>query len=190
MSSVQGSLAGSVRWAVVPYAPRPPFRIFAGAEHDPFEVATADELVTAARSPGGEATFTFLVPAKARPVLILNDPPHEHHREVVALRLLPLSKLSVEQQQAVRDGKEELLLHLPPERVALPEENAAMMSAIVRLHADAIESGAPVGTLSAQEQRAVADRLIRYLRLDTQLLVERRLRALAEALERQRGGSA
>ncbi len=66
----------------------------------------------------------------------------------------------------------------------------AMMSTIVRLHGDAIESGAPVGTLSAQEQRVVADRLIRYLRVDTQPLVERRLRALAEALEQQRGGSA
>jgi hypothetical protein len=185
VSAERGSLAGSVRWAVVPYTPRPPFRIYAGAEHPPFEIATADEVVAAARRPGGEAAFTFLVPAKARPVLIVNDPPHEHHREIVALRLLRLSKLEPSEQESVRTGGDELLLHLPPDRFDLPEENAAMVSAIVRLHVDAVESGPPAGALSAQELRVLGDRLIRYLRLDTQLLVERRLRQLAEALERR-----
>jgi hypothetical protein len=186
VSAERWSLAGSVRWAVVPYTPRPPFRIYAGEEHPPFEIATADELVGAAQRPGGEAAFTFLVPAKARPVLILSDPPHEHHREVVALRLLRLSKLEPGEQDVVRAGGDELLLNLPAERFDLPEENAAIVSAIVRLHVDAIASSPPAGTLSAQEVRVLADRLIGYLRLDTQLLVERRLRQLTEALERRR----
>jgi hypothetical protein len=179
------SLAGTVRWAVVPYTPRPPFRIYAGETHAPFEVEGADELVSAARRPGGEAAFTFLVPAKARPVLIVNEPPHEHHREVVALRLLRLSKLTPRQQQTIRDGGDGLLLYLPPERFELPDENAALLSAVVRLHAEAIAPGSAAGTLTAGELRVLADRLIRYLRLDTQLLVERRLRQLAEALERR-----
>ncbi len=185
MSAAVGGLAGSVRWAVVPYTPRPPFRIYAGSEHPPFEIATADEVVEAARRPGGEAGFTFLVPAKARPVLIVNDPPHEHHREVVALRLLRLSRLDPSEQELVRAGDDELLMHLPPDRFDLPEENAAIVSAIVRLHVDAVDSGRPAGALSGHELRVLADRLIRYLRLDAQLLVERRLRQLAAALERR-----
>jgi hypothetical protein len=183
VSTERGSLAGSVRWGVVPYTPRPPFRIYAGFDHPLFEIATVDEVVAAAKRPGGEAAFTFLVPAKARPVLILNDPPHEYHREVVALRLLRFSKLKPSEQEVVRAGTDELLLHLPPDRFDLPEENAAMLSAIVRLQVDAVESGPPAGTLSQYELRVLADRLIRYLRFDTQLLVERRLRELAEALE-------
>jgi len=185
--SATAALGGSVRWAVVPFTPRPPFRIYAGAEHEPFEISSAEELVEAANRPGGEASFTFLVTAKARPVLILNEPPSAHHREIVALRLLRLAKLPPTDRDAVRNGDDELLLYLPPERFELPEENAAMLSAIVRLHADAIDTTRPAaGTLSEQEQRVLADRVIRYLRFDTQLLVERRLRQLADALE-QRG---
>ena len=30
-----GRLAGTVRWAVVPYTPRPPFRLYAGEGHAP-----------------------------------------------------------------------------------------------------------------------------------------------------------
>lgn len=184
--SAAAALGGSVRWAVVPFTPRPPFRIYAGADHEPFEIASAEQLIEAASRPGGEASFTFLVTAKARPVLILNDPPSDHHREVVALRLLRLAKLQPKDQVAVRNGDDELLLYLPPDRFQLPEENAAMVSAIVRLHAEAIDtSTAAAGTLSDQEQRVLADRLIRYLRFDTQLLVERRLRQLADALERR-----
>lgn len=74
---------------------------------------------------------------------------------------------------------------MPPDRFDLPEENAIIVSAIVRLHVDAVESGPPAGTLSAEELRVLGDRLLRYMRLDTQLLVERRLRQLAEALERR-----
>lgn len=181
--SASAVLAGSVRWAVVPFTPRPPFRIYAGVDQEPFEVDSAEKLVQAAFQPGGDASFTFLVPAKARPVLILNDPPVEHHREVLALRLLRLTKLPAEGQATVRAGDDELLLYLPPERFALEEENAAMLSAPVRLHAEAIDTRRPAaGTLSAEEQRVLADRLIRYLRFDTQLLVERRLRQLAEAI--------
>lgn len=186
MTAERASLAGSIRWAVVPFTPRPPFRIYAGAEHPPFEIATADEVAAAARRPGGEAAFTFLVPAKARPVLVLNDPPREHHREVIAMRLLRLSKLEPSEQEEVRAGRDELLLHLPPERFDLPEENAVMVSAIVRLHVDAVEAAPPAGMLSDHELRVLADRLIRYLRLDTQLLIERRLRQLADALEQRR----
>lgn len=186
MSAERAGLAGSVRWAIVPYTPRPPFRIYAGAEHAPFEIGSAGELVAAAQRPGGEAAFTFLVPAKARPVLILNDPPHEHHQEIVALRLLRLSKLVPEQQEAVRSGEEELLLYLDPSRFELPEENAAMVSAIVRLHATAIASHPPAGRLSPQESRVLADQLIRYLGLDTQLLLERRLRQLADIVEQRK----
>jgi len=174
-----GALAGSVRWAVVPYAPRPPFRLYAGTGQPPIVVQDSDTIVAAARERGGEAELTYLVPGKARPVLILNDAPAAHHHEVAALRLLRLSKLTAEQQERVRGRQEELLFYLSPDRFALPEANAAIVSALVRLHVDAIGGGPPLGTLDDDETRVLGERIIRFYQFDTRLLVERRIRELA-----------
>ena len=176
-----GRLAGTVRWAVVPFAPRPPFRLYAGEGHAPITSPNVDPIIAAARA-GGDAELTYLVSGKARPVLILNDPPSEHHREVTALRLLRLSRLSDQEQSHVREGKDELLFHLDPKRFDLPEQNAAMVSAIVRVHVDAIGSGPPAGVLGDIEMRIVGERVIRFYGFDTRLLIERRIRELAAAL--------
>src|SRR5207237_82094 len=98
------------------------------------------------KTQGGDVELTYLVPGKPRPVLILTEPPSAHHREVTALRLLRLSKLTREEQEQVRRQQDQLLFYLAPERFALPEENAAMVSGLVRLHVDATE-GPPVGAL-------------------------------------------
>jgi len=172
-------LAGSVRWAVVPYSPRPPFRLYAGEQHAPIVVGSADEIIAAARKRGADAELTYLVPGKARPVLILSEPPTAYHQEVTALRLLRLAKLDQEEQDEVRRQADELLFYLSPERFQLPEENAAMVSAVVRLHLDAVESGPSLGVLDDEEMRTLGERIIRFYQFDTRRLLEARIRELA-----------
>ena len=91
-------LAGTVRWAVVPYAPNPPFRLYAGEGHPPIVVEDVEAILAGTKKPGGDVELTYLVPGKARPVLILNEPQSVHHQDVTALRLLRLSKLGKEEQ--------------------------------------------------------------------------------------------
>ncbi len=183
-----GRLAGSVRWAVVPFAPSPPFRLYAGPGSDPIVVHEADTVINAARG-GGDAELSYIVPAKARPVLLLNDPPGEHHREVTALRLLRLSRLSAGEQQRVRSHQDELLFHLAPDRFNLPDENAAMVTAIVRLHVDAIGSAPALGRLEDSEMRVLGERIIGFYGFDIRLLLERHIRELA-ARRQSRGSNA
>lgn len=183
-----GRLAGSVRWAVVPFAPAPPFRLYGGAESDPVVVPGADILIDAARR-GGDPEFSYIVPGKARPVLLLNDPPAAHHREVTGLRLMRLSRLSPPEQQRVRAHQEELLFHLAPDRFDLPEENAALVTALVRLHGDAIGSGPPAGQLDDDEMRVLGERVIRFYRFDVRLLLDRYVHEVA-ARRRSHGPSA
>ena len=123
------------------------------------------------------------MPGTARPVLILGELPSDDHREVPALRLLRLSKLSKDQQSRVRSQEDELLLHLSPDRFELPEENAVMVSALVRVHVDAIATGPSLGVLDDEESRVLGDRIIRFYGFDTRLVIERRLR---EVLTRRR----
>ena len=173
-----GRLAGSVRWAVVPYSPRPPFRLYAGEGHAPIVVSDAETIIAGARKPGGEAELTYLVGGKTRPVLILNEPPARHNRELTALRLLRFSRLTADEQALVRRQEDELLFHLPPDRFQLPEENAAIVSALVRVHVEAIDSGPPLGALDDHEMRVLGERIIRFYGFDTRLLLERQLREL------------
>ena len=182
MSGPTGSLAGTIRWAVVPYAPQPPYRLYAGEGRAPVVVDGTASLVRAALH-GGDADLTYLVPGRARPVLLLSDPPPDHHREVAALRLLRLSRLGAPERERVRRGDEELLVPLDPEAVPLPEESAVMISALVRVHADAVAPGPPVATLGRDALRVVGDRLIRFLGLDASLIVERALHRLAAGRE-------
>lgn len=174
-----GRLAGTVRWAIVPYAPRPPFRLYAGEGHPPVSIPDVATLLASARR-GGDAEFSYLVPGKVRPVLILNDPPSEHHQEVTALRLLRLSKLAdPARQEEVRRNDDPLLFHLDPARLDLPEENAVIVSALVRVHVDAIDSGSSLGALSPAEMSTLGERIIGFYEFDTRLLVERKIHELA-----------
>ena len=173
-----GRLAGSVRWAVVPFTPGPPFRLYAGSENDPIVVSDTATLINAARK-GGDAELSYIVPGKARPVLFLSDPPVSHHREVTALPLLRIAKLGPDEQQRVRSQHDELLFHLDSDRFDLPEESAAMLTALVRLHTDAIDSGPPLGVLNDDELRTVGERLVRFYAFDIRGLLERQIRELA-----------
>jgi hypothetical protein len=168
-------LAGSVRWAVVPYAPAAPFELYAGADHAPIEAP-----LKAMIERGADSEWRFLVGGKVRPVLVLADP-SEHYDELVALRLRRFAKLSTEEQQTVRDQRDPLMFHLVPERFTLPEENAVIVSAMVRVATSAIDTKRSLGTLGDEEMRVLGERVIRYFGFDTRLLVERRIRELAEA---------
>jgi hypothetical protein len=175
-----GELAGTVRWAIVPYTPRPPFRIYAGSVREPYLVEDVEQLIRASRK-HGDADLTYLVPGKARPVLILNNPPRAEHQEVTALRLLRFSKIvDISQQERIRQQIDPLLFHLNPARFDLPEENAAIVSALVTIHSDAIGAGDALGTLNTDEMRALGERIIAFYGFDTRLLVERAIRALVD----------
>ncbi|MGH2844723.1 MAG: hypothetical protein ACRDL0_01640 [Thermoleophilaceae bacterium] len=176
-------LAGAVVWAVVPFAPEAPFALYAGSRHAPVEVPQADKLIAAARR-GADAEFTFLVPGKARPVLIVSDQLDPRLGELLALRLLRLTKLDAREQDAVRAGAEPGLFHFPPDRFDLPEENAGMIAALVRVHRSAIDSS-PVGHLDRDELRSVHGRIARHYGLDLHDLIRDELRRLA-AVQRER----
>lgn len=167
-----GDLAGSVRWAIVPYVPRPPFRIYAGRDREPYLVQDAETLITGIRRHGGDAELTYLGPAKARPVLILNEPAHAAVPEVTALRLLRFSKIPDHDRERVRQQADPLLFHLDTARFDLPEENAAIVSALVTLHVDAISGEAPAGRLDPNKMRMLGERIVSFYGFDVRLLVE------------------
>jgi hypothetical protein len=179
---VTDGLAGAVVWAVVPFVPEAPFRIYAGEEHAPVEVDGPTRLIAAARK-GGDAELTFLVPAKARPVLVVSDRIDPRLGELLALRLLRLSSLDTHEQERVRAQGDPGLLRLEPERFALPEENAAIIGALVRVHRSAIEPD-PVGRLDEGELRAAHARIARHYGFDVRDLVRAELQRLAEAQRR------
>ena len=177
-------LAGAVIWAVVPFVPEAPFRLYAGHDRAPVEVAEATKLIAAARK-GSDAEFTFLVPGKARPILVVSDQLDPRLEELLALRLVRLSALTPKEREVVRSGAEPGLYPLDPARFDLPDENAAMVAALVRVHRSAIDTE-PVGRLDPAGLRAVHERLASYYGLDLRGLVQVELKRLAEA-QRRRG---
>lgn len=177
-------LAGAVVWAVVPFVPEAPFRLYAGEDRAPVEVDEPGKLIAAARK-GSDSEFTFLVPGKARPVLVVSDRADERLAEVIALRLLRLGALTAREREIVRSNEDPGLYHLDPDRFALPEENAAIIAALVRVHRSAIDPQ-PVGRLSADELRVVHERVATYYGLDLRQLVRHELQRLADAQRRRR----
>lgn len=178
-------LAGAVVWAVVPFVPEAPFRLYAGEDHAPVEVEAPGRLVAAARK-GSDSEFTFLVPGKARPVLVVSDRADERLGELLALRLLRLSALTDKERGIVRSRDDPGLYHLDPKRFDLPEENAAIVAALVRVHRSAIDPHT-VGRLSEDETRVVHEHIASYYGLDLRQLVRRELERIAAAQRRRQG---
>jgi hypothetical protein len=168
-------LAGAVVRAVVPFAAEPPFRLYAGPESDPIDVVDIGPLIKAGL--GGESEFTFLVPGKARPVLVVSDSYDERVSELLALRLLRFSKLPDDAQKLVRDQAEPNLFHLSPDNFSLPEENAAIIASLVRVPHAALDPN-PLGRLDENELRVVHERLAKRYQLDLHAPVMAELRRL------------
>ena len=154
------SLAGAVVWGVIPFVPESPFHLYAGTDHAPIDVPGAGPLINDAQR-GGDRQFSFIVQGKARPVLILTDTHSDDLREYLALRLARFTKLTKAEQQNIRDGKHPALFHLKPETFDLPEENAAMLDSLVRVHASAINAS-PCGRLNIYELQTLQERFLRF----------------------------
>jgi hypothetical protein len=163
-------LAGAVVWAVVPVTPQTPFRLYAGTDHKPIEVADAATIIKGVRK-GGDAQFEYIVPGKVRPVLILSDTHDDDLGEYLALRLARFSKLTTDEQKRVRARKHSTLFHLEPERFSLPEENAAMLAGLVRIHRTAIEPST-CGHLDEHELRTVHERFVLFHGFDVRALLQ------------------
>lgn len=170
---------GRCYWAVAPFSPTPPYRLYAGRDHRPIEASTL-ELVEVARK--GEAQVTALVEVKARPVLVIS-PVLEPYDEVLALRLRTFDKLSTDERQRVRDHKDDGLFHLEPRSFTrLPQENAAIVTAMLRLPLTALDTRVEQGALNVNELRVVHERLARAHHLNLDMLALSQAQRLIERM--------
>lgn len=180
-------MIGQARWALAPYAPAAPFRLYPGpGDRPPIAVDDTATLRRAAQR-GGDAEITVLTTAKVRPVLVIAEAGASFKDPaVLALRLVRFSKLDPAEQDATRRGLAPRLFHLRPERFpGLPEENAALVTDLVRIANSALDPGDAVGGLEAEELRVLHERIVRYYEFDLTLLarkmLEDRLRQRREA---------
>ena len=114
---------------------------------------------------------------RPRPVLVVSDRLDPRLDELIALRLVRLGGLTAREREIVRGQDDPGLFHLDPDRFDLPEENAAIIAALVRIHRSAIEPR-PIGRLSINELRVLHERVASY-GLDLHRLVVEELRRLA-----------
>ncbi len=175
---------GHCYWALAPFAPAPPFRIYQEAAA-PRSVGSVEPFTEAARK--GASEFALLTPVKARPVLVITDVLPEHD-EVLALRLRRLEKLASEAEcERVREGSDPGLFHLKPDRFRdLPVENAAIVSSLLRLPAAALDRRTSLGALDDNELRALHERVARAHRLRLDMLVLERVQSLLQRAQRKR----
>lgn len=175
---------GHCYWAVAPFAPAPPFRLYQQGG-PPLAVQSVESFTDAALR--GMSEFVMLTPVKARPVLVITAvlPGYD---ELLALRLRRLEKLSSESaREAVRAGQDDTLFYLPPEAFpGLPVENAAIVTSLLRLPVSALDRRASLGALDTNELRVLHERVVRahQLRLDV-MIVEKARRLLDAAANRQ-----
>lgn len=175
---------GHCYWAVAPYSPRPPFRLY-GEQMTPKDVGSPEPFVDAARQ--GMSEFVVLTPVKARPVLVITPVLHDYD-EVLALRLRRFEKLSSDAvRQQVREEADEALFPLPIERFpGLPTENAAIVTSMLRLPIEALDRRASLGALDETELRTLHTRVVRTHGLKLNQLVLERARELIAAAQQKR----
>jgi hypothetical protein len=139
---------------------------------------SAGQIVDGLRK-GGDAEFSFVVRAKARPVLLLSDRSDPRTGDLFGLRLLRLGELSAGARQDVRAGREPQLFQLPPQRFpGLSEESAAMVTAPIRVHETALDTRETLGRLDREELRALTERFVDYWQFDLRRILVARLREL------------
>lgn len=171
-------LPGAIVWAVVPYVPEAPFRIFR-ADAEPLQLPNVAPLFAAAAKADSE--FSFVVRAKARPVLVIARIPDPRIEEYFGLRLVRLSELSADTRARTLDQNEELLFHVCGERApGLREEFAVMVAAPVRFHASALDTDNVLGRLDRNELRVIHERFVQLLSLDLFNLVREKIARLRE----------
>ena len=134
-------------------------------------------LIDAAKR-GVENEFTFLVPGKAAPVLVVSDRTDAQLGELLALRLVPLAALDAKDQEIVRADGDHGLLYLDAARFDLREEHVAIVAGLVPIHESAINPK-PMGRLDLRETRALHERIARHYGFDVRHLVRAELDHLA-----------
>lgn len=86
----------------------------------------------------------------------------------------------------MREHADELLFHLAPDAFpGLPVENAAIVTALLRLPIDAIDTATELGSLSDDELRAVHERVVKAHGFNLERLVLQRARDLLERLKQR-----
>ena len=176
---------GHCYWAVAPFAPTAPFRIYQeGAA--PRNVASAEPFTEAALR--GMSEFVLLTPVKARPVVVTTGVLPEHG-ELLALRLRRLEKLSSDAaRELVRAGKDEALFYLRPESFpGLPVENAAIVTSLLRLPVSALDRRVSLGSLNENELRVLHQRVARAHELKLDVMIIEKARRLLEAARGRSG---
>lgn len=176
-------LRGAIVWAIVPYVPQAPFRLWLGDDHPVAELADARGYADQVRVQGLEAEQRFVVGGKLRPVLLLQDRPRGVLKEIVALRMLRLETLAEDDQARIRQQQEPSLFHLPVrlEKYGLSKEVAVDLNSLVRVHASAFLPKA-VGRLDENEMRVVGERLAEHLDIDLEPVIARQVEERLEAL--------
>lgn len=183
----EGGLRGAIVWAVAPYVPQTPFRIWGGAEQPVASIASATELAQHVLRRGLDAEQTFLVGGKLRPVVVLQERPRRTLPEYAALRIVRLEELSETRRASVRAQAEPSLYYLPADRqkYGMAKEGAVDLNSLVRIHETAI-AGRPIGRLDDREQRVIGERLVDHLDIDLTASVERKARELLEEIATRR----
>jgi mRNA-degrading endonuclease toxin of MazEF toxin-antitoxin module len=177
------SLRGAIVWAVAPYVPQAPFRIWGGPEQPVATVATATELAQHVLRRGLDAEQTFVVGAKLRPVVVLQERPRRALPEYAALRIVRLEELSEPGRESVRARAEPSLFYLPgePRKYGMTKEGAVDLNSLLRIHESAI-AGRAIGRLDAAELRVLGERLVEHLDIDLTAAIERKARGLLEEI--------
>jgi hypothetical protein len=169
--------AGEVYWAIVPYTPQAPFQVYV-KDAPPIEIPSAGQIVDGLRK-GGDAELSFVVRAKARPILLLSDRSDPRTGDLFGLRLLRLGELSPDERQDVRDQREPQLFPLRPERFSgLSEESAAMVTAPIRVHQTALDTREILGRLDRNDLRTLTERFVDYWQFDLRRVLVAKLREL------------
>ncbi len=159
-------LRGAVVWAFTAFQPEAPFELI-DVHGKIGSYADAPTVARAIRDGELAPVPTFEVPAKLRPLVILQDRPRGVLPEYAALKLTRFTKLNAGDQQRVRDGNEPALLHLPhnEEKYGLRQENAVDLNSLVRVHQSALVTG-PIGRLDENEIDVLGRRLAKFLDID------------------------
>lgn len=178
-------LRGAIVWAVTPYIPEAPFRVWLGPGQPVAEISSAGAYARQARHQGLDAEQTFLVKGKLRPVLLLQDRPRGVLPEIVALRMVRIEELERHHQEGIRARREPSLLHLPVDKAkyGLSREMAIDLNALVRVHITAFLPKA-VGRLDDNELRLIGQRLAEHLDIDLEPLIAARVEERLDLLTR------
>lgn len=159
-------MRGAIVWAFTGFEPEAPFEV-RGPDGRMLSYATASDLAEAVKKGQLPTAPSFVVGAKLRPVVLLQERPRGVLPEFAGLKLARFTKLDPRDQQRIRAGEERALFYLPHDerKYGLRQENAIDLNSLVRLHRSVIVTR-PVGHLDEQQMDMLGRRLAEMLDID------------------------